>query len=146
MIQFLYVIIVEIFGFVLLPLLVKIEFFPFLSLSLSSSSRSSTDAFRNAIIVKKNTKFPIVQIGSANFLWIREKNIYICACTPSRCNAAVVFEVLYRLIAVFKAYFKGEFDEATIMSNAGLMLELLDGFPLSDFISIFIIFPSLFIL
>ena len=95
---------------------------------LAAQRRSSTDAFRNAIIVKKNTKFPIVQIGSANFLWIREKNIYICACTPQRCNAAVVFEVLYRLIGVFKAYFKGEFDEGTIMSHAGLMLELLDGF------------------
>ena len=89
--------------------------------------RSSVEAFKHAIIVKKNTKFPIVQIGSANFLWIRDHGIYVCACCPSRCNAASVFEVLYRLIEVFKAYFKGEFDEPTILRSSGLMLELLDG-------------------
>lgn len=97
--------------------------------------RASSEAFRNAIIVKKNTKFPIVQIGRATFFWIREGNLYICACSGKCCNAAVVFEVLHRLIDVFKAYFHGGFSEQIICENAGLIYELLDG--LKFFIKIY---------
>ncbi|KAH7815993.1 Adaptor protein complex 2 (AP-2), mu subunit [Monocercomonoides exilis] len=88
--------------------------------------RSSSEAFRNAIIVKKNTKFPIVQIGTATFFWIRESNVYIVACANKEVNAAVVFESLHRLVNVFKAYFLGTFNEDTINRQSGLIYELLD--------------------
>jgi hypothetical protein len=90
-------------------------------------SRSSAEAFRNAIIVKKNTKFPIVQIGTASFFWIRESNVYIAACANRDVNAAIVFEALHRLVTVFKAYFLGVFNEEKVNRFSGLIFELLDG-------------------
>jgi AP-2 complex subunit mu-1 len=90
-------------------------------------SRSSTEAFRNAIIVKKNTKFPIVQIGRISFAYIREKDVYVVAVSRGNVNAAVVFEALSRLVIVFKSYFGGVFDEDAISKQYGLIYELLDG-------------------
>lgn len=46
--------------------------------------------------------------------------------TKSNANAALVFEFLYRLIALGKSYF-GKFDEEAVKNNFVLIYELLDG-------------------
>lgn len=48
------------------------------------------------------------------------------AITKSNANAALVFEFLYRLIALGKGYF-GKFDEEAVKNNFVLVYELLDG-------------------
>lgn len=48
------------------------------------------------------------------------------AVTKSNANAALVFEFLYRLIALGKSYF-GKFDEEAVKNNFVLIYELLDG-------------------
>ncbi|KAA6401587.1 MAG: putative AP-2 complex subunit mu [Streblomastix strix] len=88
--------------------------------------RSTAEAFRNAIIVKKETKQPIVQIQKSTFFYIRENNIYVVACANGNVNATVIFESLYKLVAAFKAYFGGVFDEDAIQKQYGLIYELMD--------------------
>lgn len=46
--------------------------------------------------------------------------------TKSNANAALVFEFLYRLVALGKGYF-GKFDEEAVKNNFVLVYELLDG-------------------
>lgn len=48
------------------------------------------------------------------------------AVTKSNANAALVFEFLYRLVGLGKAYF-GKFDEEAVKNNFVLVYELLDG-------------------
>ena len=117
--------------FFLIPILITHSF---CNLSIHVTFRRSTsEAFRNAIIVKKNTKFPLVQIGKACFFYIREGNLYLAACSNLNCNASVVFETLHRMVEVFKSYFDGEFNETILFKNAGLIYELLDGLPSFSF-------------
>ena len=46
--------------------------------------------------------------------------------TKGNANAALVFEFLYRLVGLGKAYF-GKFDEEAVKNNFVLVYELLDG-------------------
>ena len=48
------------------------------------------------------------------------------AVTKSNTNAALVFEFLYRLVALGKSYF-GKLDEEAVKNNFVLIYELLDG-------------------
>ena len=48
------------------------------------------------------------------------------AVTKGNANAALVFEFLYRLVGLGKAYF-GKFDEEAVKNNFVLVYELLDG-------------------
>ncbi|KAK2959518.1 putative AP-2 complex subunit mu [Blattamonas nauphoetae] len=88
--------------------------------------KSTSEAFRQKILAKKDTKFPIVQLGRVTFFYIRVEDVYIVACTGGNCNAAVVFESLYKLVEVFKSYFGGLFNEDTIKKHFPLMYELID--------------------
>jgi hypothetical protein len=53
--------------------------------------------------------------------------MYVVGVTKRNCNPAGVFQFIYRLIDVFKAYFGGSFGEESIRSNFVLVYELLDG-------------------
>lgn len=57
---------------------------------------------------------------------MKHENIYLVAITKSNANAALVFEFLYRFVALGKGYF-GKFDEEAVKSNFVLVYELLDG-------------------
>jgi hypothetical protein len=65
-------------------------------------------------------------LGSTTFSHVKHENIYLVAITKSNANAALVFEFLYRLIALGKGYF-GKFDEEAVKNNFVLVYELLDG-------------------
>ncbi len=69
---------------------------------------------------------PILTLGSTTFSHVKHENIYLVAITKSNANAALVFEFLYRLIALGKGYF-GKFDEEAVKNNFVLVYELLDG-------------------
>ena len=60
------------------------------------------------------------------------------AITKSNANAALVFEFLYRLIALGKGYF-GKFDEEAVKNNFVLVYELLDGQLLTSLSSLTIV-------
>jgi len=71
---------------------------------------------------------PILTLGSTTFSHVKHENIYLVAVTKSNANAALVFEFLYRLIALGRSYF-GKFDEEAVKNNFVLIYELLDGEP-----------------
>uniref|UniRef100_A0A7N8Y5H7 Adaptor related protein complex 1 subunit mu 3 n=1 Tax=Mastacembelus armatus TaxID=205130 RepID=A0A7N8Y5H7_9TELE len=76
---------------------------------------------------------PVVSHGSAHFMWIKHSNLYLVAITKKNANAALVYSFLYKIIQVFKEYFK-ELEEESIRDNFVTVYELMDevmdfGFP-----------------
>jgi AP-2 complex subunit mu-1 len=84
------------------------------------------DVFRIQVISNASVRSPILTLGSTTFSHVKHENIYLVAITKSNANAALVFEFLYRLIALGKGYF-GKFDEEAVKNNFVLVYELLDG-------------------
>lgn len=84
------------------------------------------DIFRIQVISNPQVRSPILTLGSTTFSHVKHENIYLVAVTKSNANAALVFEFLYRLIALGKSYF-GKFDEEAVKNNFVLIYELLDG-------------------
>ncbi|EDS89608.1 AP 2 complex subunit mu putative [Entamoeba histolytica] len=81
-------------------------------------------AFRSYVLTEKNV-LPVKIVGSTVFYHIRVNSLYIVALARSNNNAAVVFEVLHKIVEVFQAYFS-TIDENTIKSQYVLIYELLD--------------------
>jgi hypothetical protein len=86
------------------------------------------DVFRIQVISNAQVRSPILTLGSTTFSHVKHENIYLVAITKSNANAALVFEFLYRLVALGKGYF-GKFDEEAVKNNFVLVYELLDGQP-----------------
>jgi ABC-type uncharacterized transport system permease subunit len=78
------------------------------------------------VISNAQVRSPILTLGSTTFSHVKHENIYLVAITKSNANAALVFEFLYRLVALGKGYF-GKFDEEAVKNNFVLVYELLDG-------------------
>jgi AP-2 complex subunit mu-1 len=83
------------------------------------------DVFRIQVISNAQVRSPILTLGSTTFSHVKHENIYLVVVTKSNANAAVVFEFIYRLIGLGKAYF-GKFDEEAVKNNFVLVYELLD--------------------
>ncbi|KFY14891.1 hypothetical protein V492_02348 [Pseudogymnoascus sp. VKM F-4246] len=83
------------------------------------------DVFRIQVISNAQVRSPILTLGSTTFSHVKHENIYLVAITKSNANAALVFEFLYRFIALGKGYF-GKFDEEAVKNNFVLVYELLD--------------------
>ncbi|KAL9090125.1 MAG: hypothetical protein Q9165_005405 [Trypethelium subeluteriae] len=83
------------------------------------------DVFRIQVISNPQVRSPVLTLGSTTFSHVKHENIYLVAITKSNANAALVFEFLYRLIGLGKAYF-GKFDEEAVKNNFVLIYELLD--------------------
>ncbi|KAF3925561.1 Stonin-2 [Orbilia brochopaga] len=84
-----------------------------------------SDVFRIQVISNAQVRSPILTLGSTTFSHVKHENIYLVAITKSNANAALVFEFLYRLIALGRSYF-GKFDEEAVKNNFVLIYELLD--------------------
>ncbi|KAI9844334.1 MAG: hypothetical protein M1837_005638 [Sclerophora amabilis] len=83
------------------------------------------DVFRIQVISNAQVRSPILTLGSTTFSHVKHENLYLVAITKSNANAALVFEFLYRLVALGKGYF-GKFDEEAVKNNFVLVYELLD--------------------
>jgi len=59
-------------------------------------------------------------------MYIRVGGIYVVAVSRQNVDASMVFEVLYRVVEIFKSYFDGVFDEDSIRNHFVLTYELLD--------------------
>jgi len=89
-------------------------------------SRAATDAFRQRVIAQKKTGLPVTEIDKTSFIYTRHADIYVVAITRHNANVTLIYQFLFKLIEVFKAYFGGQFDEEAIRSNFVLIYELLD--------------------
>jgi len=68
---------------------------------------------------------PVVQDHGVTFVYVKYNNLYLLAVTKRNANAAVIVLFLYRLVHVFKNYFK-ELEEESIRDNFVIIYELLD--------------------
>lgn len=89
-------------------------------------SRSAADAFRTEVIGAKKTGVPVVFIDKCSWLYARHGDVYVVAVTKHNVNSALVFQFMYKMIDVFRAYFGGAFDEENCRQNFVLIYELLD--------------------
>jgi len=89
-------------------------------------SHAAARAFRHSVIAAKKFQKPIVKIDKCSFMYIRVDKVFVTAVTKQNVNPALVFQFLYALIDLFKAYFGGTFDEDSIRNNFVLIYELLD--------------------
>ena len=77
-------------------------------------SRATADAFRSRVIAAKEVGAPVIHLDGASFMYVRVGDVYICAVTKHNANPALVFQFIYKLVDVFKAYFGGNFDEEKV--------------------------------
>lgn len=64
-------------------------------------------------------------MDKCSFLFIKQGEIYVCAVTKQNANPALVFQFLYQLVTVLKAYF-GAFSVESLKQNYVVIFELLD--------------------
>lgn len=90
-------------------------------------SRGVANAFRLEVIGhQSDSRSPIKNIGSTSFMYIKVGGIYVVAVSRQNVDASMVFEVLYRVVEIFRSYFDGNFDEDAIRNHFVLTYELLD--------------------
>ncbi|KAJ1652768.1 clathrin associated protein complex medium subunit [Dispira simplex] len=87
--------------------------------------RSAADFFRIHVITSPDVKSPVVTLGSVTYYYVRHENLYLVAATRSNANAALVFEVLYRISELGVSYFS-KLDEESVKNNFTLIYELMD--------------------
>ena len=83
------------------------------------------DVFRIQVISNSQIRSPILTLGSTTFSHIKSENIYVVGVSKGNVNSALVFEFLYKLVALGKSYF-GRFDEEAVKTNFVMVYELLD--------------------
>jgi len=86
------------------------------------------------VVAARDFSEPVLIIDNCSFMYIRENGVTIAAATRKNANAVLVFQFLYQLVDVFKAYFGEQIDKASLQSNFVLIYELLEeamdyGFP-----------------
>ena len=85
------------------------------------------NAFRMNIIGAKNIRSPITLMQNISFFHIRSQDIYLVAITKHNVEAALVFEILFRIADIFRGYFGGKLDEEAVKNYLTLTYEILDG-------------------
>jgi len=86
------------------------------------------------VVAARDFSEPVLIIDNCSFMYIRENGVTIAAATRKNANSVLVFQFLYQLVEVFKAYFGEQIDKASLQSNFVLIYELLEeamdyGFP-----------------
>lgn len=93
---------------------------------LDELNRGIATAFRLQVIAAKEIRSPIKILSSTSFLHVRNEDIFLVAVTKHNANVSTIFETLFRMVEIFKAYFGGKFTEETIRNHLILTYELLD--------------------
>jgi len=74
---------------------------------------------------ESNDERPVWLEHGTTYIYIKYNNLYIMAVTQRNSNAAMILLFLYRLVEVFKDYFK-ELEEESIRDNFVITYELMD--------------------
>jgi AP-2 complex subunit mu-1 len=90
-------------------------------------SRGVATAFRSAVLTSKEARNPVNILTNYSIMHVRHETLFFVALTKYNANVSVVFETLYKIIEIFKAYFGGSLDEESMRSHFVLAHELLDG-------------------
>lgn len=89
--------------------------------------RNAVDAFRvNVIHARQQVRSPVTNIGRTSFFHIKRSNVWVAVVTKQNINAAMVFELLMKVVNLMQSYF-GKISEENVKNNFVLIYELLDG-------------------
>jgi len=88
-------------------------------------NRQIAAAFKSYILDTKEIRTPIRYMAGATFFHIKVGEIFVTAIARKNVNAALVFELLYKIVDTFQSYFN-EITEDSIHKNFVLIYELLD--------------------
>ena len=94
--------------------------------------RDAHEVFKTTVINNVNdnnnilSNSPIRFINGDSYLYIRHQDMYVVAVTKKNANSVMIFQYLYNLIEVFKAYFGNDYNEEALRDNFVLVYELLD--------------------
>jgi AP-2 complex subunit mu-1 len=89
-------------------------------------NKSIATAFRTNIIATKEVRSPVVLFSNHSFAYIREDDIFLAAVSVYNTDVSAMFEILYAIRDVLKAYLGGKLNENTIKNHLILALELLE--------------------
>ena len=82
-------------------------------------------AFKNYVLSCKEIRTPVKTLAGATFCHIVESGLFVVAIARHNVNAALVFELLHKIVETFKSYFQVVTEES-IRKNFVLIYELLD--------------------
>lgn len=68
---------------------------------------------------------PVIEEDGITYIYVKYNNLYLLAVTERNANATMIVLFLYRVIEVFREYFK-ELEEESIRDNFVIVYELLD--------------------
>lgn len=68
---------------------------------------------------------PVVEEDGITYIYIKSNNVFLLAVTNRNANASMILMFLYRIVEVFKEYFK-ELEEESVRDNFVIIYELLD--------------------
>lgn len=92
--------------------------------------RHAAEVFKTAVInntdMTSNQAAPVRYINEDSYCYIRHQDIFLVAITRKNANAALVFQYLFSLVEVLKAYFGNTWDQDAIQDNFVLVYELFD--------------------
>lgn len=89
-------------------------------------TRTTVDAFKVSVIhARQAVRSPVTIIARTSYFHTRRGSVWIVACTKQNVNAALVFEVLNKMVEVLEQYF-GSITEESVKNNFVLIYELLD--------------------
>ncbi|CAI8040727.1 AP-2 complex subunit mu [Geodia barretti] len=89
-------------------------------------TRTTVDAFKVSVIhARQAVRSPVTIIARTSYFHTRQGSVWIVACTKQNVNAALVFEVLNKMVQVLEQYF-GSITEESVKNNFVLIYELLD--------------------
>jgi len=93
----------------------------------ASSSRNVREIFKQRVLDTHDEAAlkPIFQDGTCSYCFIRHGDLYFIATVTMNANVAMIMAFLYKLLAVFKEYFKSV-EEESVKDNFVLIYELLD--------------------
>lgn len=90
-------------------------------------SRQEVMNFCNKIVATKAAKeTPIICLDGVSFIHTTVADMTCIATSKGNLNAALIIQFLYDFIGLCRAYFEGEFNEATVRKHFSLIYELLD--------------------
>jgi len=69
---------------------------------------------------------PVVFIDGTSFMYLRHRNLFLVGATKGNPNSLLIFEYLWQILRVFKAYLGEEFNDESLKGNFTLVYELLD--------------------
>lgn len=89
-------------------------------------TKAAADSFRMQVLASKEFRAPVLKYDNASFFFMRDSNLYLVAATRGNVNAAMVFQLMFEIVNLVKAYFNGSYGEEIVKEHFSLIYELLD--------------------